>query len=269
MRRGLFVTFEGPEGSGKSTQIVTAKEKITSYLSSLFVASNPSFLKTHMDAYFSQKIVVFREPGGAPEAEKLRKEVLSLNLTPREQCDYFLKGRSINVEKIIGPGLEKGHIVLCDRFDLSTYVYQSRKTREEDYLTTSEIQAKHIPVFRAHDPLNPAYPDATVIILVDPQKGLDCEREKNVFSDKGLGFHIHVASSMGNPEYVKSVLGAKRDVIFIDRRGLHFEREKAEVAGEIFSSLEKLLLSYYARNEKDFLKEITKSPNLNDLAREV
>lgn len=259
MRHGVFITFEGPEGSGKSTQIILAKNSILDFLCSKFTHRDlGKFSDTVLREYFSSKIVSFREPGGAPQAEDIRKLVLSQALTPKEQCDYFLEGRKINVKEIIGPGLEKGVIVLCDRFDLSTYVYQSRKNKEGDYLSSSDIQAKHIPVFRAYDPINPAFPDATVIIMVDPIKGLECEQEKNVFSSKGLEFHTHVANSMSDTHYVQSVLGKKRHVIFIDRRGDLFDRDKEDVSRDITTSLSSILTAYYTRNEKTFLSELDK-----------
>lgn len=102
----LFVTFEGGEGSGKSTLI--------KHLS--------SWLTDH-----GQPHLVTREPGGTPFGEKLRAAVLDANgenISSKAELLVFLAARLEHVEKVIKPHLKQGCVVLCDRFIDSTVAYQ-------------------------------------------------------------------------------------------------------------------------------------------------
>ena len=106
MPRGLFITFEGGEGAGKSTQIRRLAEKLR---------------RTGYDT------VVTREPGGSPGAEALRHVILSgaaEPFGPRMEALLFAAARSDHVEQVIRPAIERGAIVLCDRFLDSSRVYQ-------------------------------------------------------------------------------------------------------------------------------------------------
>lgn len=104
--RGRFVTFEGGEGSGKSTQIRTLAERL-----------NAAKLRT----------VVTREPGGSPGAEIIRHLVLSgmgRLLGPDAETLLFAAARDDHVRSVIEPALSQGSWVLCDRFSDSTRAYQ-------------------------------------------------------------------------------------------------------------------------------------------------
>jgi len=106
--RGRFVTFEGGEGSGKSTQIKTLAERL-----------GAAGLRT----------VVTREPGGSPGAEIIRHLVLSgmgKLLGPEAETLLFAAARDDHVRSVIEPALEQGIWVLCDRFSDSTRAYQGR-----------------------------------------------------------------------------------------------------------------------------------------------
>ena len=104
-RKGLFLTFEGPEASGKSSQILLLKK----YLKK----NNISFITT-------------REPGGTKIAETLRKLILKVksDINIEEEILMLMAARSHHINNVILPALEKGKVVISDRFADSTFVYQ-------------------------------------------------------------------------------------------------------------------------------------------------
>lgn len=103
--KGLFITFEGPDGGGKSTQLKNIAR----------VLREEGF-----------DVVESREPGGTDFAEKVRTLVLdaSIPLTSVSQSLLYLAARAEHVDKLLRPSKEAGKIVLCDRFGDSTLVYQ-------------------------------------------------------------------------------------------------------------------------------------------------
>jgi dTMP kinase len=106
--RGRFITFEGGEGSGKSTQIILLAERL---------------------GVAKLRAIVTREPGGSPGAEIIRHVVLSgmgKLLGPDAETLLFAAARDDHVRTVIQPALSKGLWVLCDRFADSTRVYQGR-----------------------------------------------------------------------------------------------------------------------------------------------
>jgi dTMP kinase len=106
--RGRFITFEGGEGSGKSTQIKILAERLDGA---------------------SQRTIVTREPGGSPGAEIIRHLLLSgmgKLLGPEAETLLFAAARDDHVNTVIEPALDQGIWVLCDRFFDSTRVYQGR-----------------------------------------------------------------------------------------------------------------------------------------------
>jgi dTMP kinase len=108
LSRGRFITFEGGEGSGKSTQIRTLAERLDEA---------------------SQRTIVTREPGGSPGAEIIRHLLLSgmgKLLGPEAETLLFAAARDDHVHTVIEPALDRGIWVLCDRFSDSTRVYQGR-----------------------------------------------------------------------------------------------------------------------------------------------
>lgn len=100
---GLFLTFEGIDGAGKSTQI----ERLAARL------------KRH-----GLEVLRTREPGGSPIGEKIRALLLADDMTPRTETLLFFAARAEHVEKTIRPALEQGICVLSDRFTDATYAYQ-------------------------------------------------------------------------------------------------------------------------------------------------
>lgn len=103
--KGVFITFEGIDGGGKSTQLRLAAQA----------------LRTQ-----GYEVVESREPGGTVLAEKVRELVLDpvLPMTATTQTLMYLAARSEHVDKLIRPSLASGKVVLCDRFSDSTFVYQ-------------------------------------------------------------------------------------------------------------------------------------------------
>lgn len=103
--QGLFITFEGPDGGGKTTQLHKAAEALRG---------------------MGYEVVESREPGGTSLAEDVRSIVLNaeLSLTNTTQTLLFLAARSEHVDKVLRPAVNAGKIVLCDRFSDSTLVYQ-------------------------------------------------------------------------------------------------------------------------------------------------
>lgn len=105
MKKGLFITFEGADGCGKTTQLNLLKD------------------------YFENKgcdVLVTREPGGKGLGEKVREILLNYDGEVSDRCEsfLFLADRAQNIDVIVKPALEQGKIVLCDRHTDSTAAYQ-------------------------------------------------------------------------------------------------------------------------------------------------
>jgi len=116
MNRGKFITIEGSEGVGKTTQIAALRDSLQER---------------------GLEVVVTREPGGTPRAERIRE----LLLTPTDEpmpmtCELLLMfaARATHIENLIRPALERGAWVVCDRFTDATYAYQGegRGVRREE-----------------------------------------------------------------------------------------------------------------------------------------
>ena len=104
--RGRFVTFEGGEGAGKSSQVARLAERLRG---------------------LGHEVVVTREPGGSAGAECVRHVLLSgvaQSFGPLAEALLFAAARADHVDQTIRPALEAGHWVVCDRFADSTRVYQ-------------------------------------------------------------------------------------------------------------------------------------------------
>lgn len=144
MPSGFFITFEGGEGAGKSTQIVRLAERLRA---------------------LGHEVVVSREPGGSPGAEAVRHVLLSgaaEPFGPVMEAVLFAAARSDHVEQVIRPAVERGAIVLVDRFLDSSRVYQG---------VTGGLD----PVFMAsleRVAINGMMPDVTIILDLDPEEGL-------------------------------------------------------------------------------------------------
>jgi dTMP kinase len=141
---GFFITFEGGEGAGKSTQIRLLADALRAE---------------------GHDVLITREPGGSPGAEAVRHVLLSgaaEPFGPGLEALLFAAARSDHVEQVIRPAVEQGRIVLCDRFMDSSRVYQGvTGNLDPDFMAALE----RITV-------NGMVPDLTIILDIDPEEGL-------------------------------------------------------------------------------------------------
>ena len=150
-RRGKFITFEGLDGTGKSTQM----RKLATVL---------------RDG--GHKVIETREPGGTPTAEKIRKVLLdsgTAGLAPLAEMALMFASRAQHIAEVIEPGLAAGNIVLCDRFTDSTEAYQGSGRR-----IGSE------PVRELHRVLcGDLQPDLTILMDSNPHASVSRARRRN------------------------------------------------------------------------------------------
>jgi len=140
---GFFVTFEGGEGSGKTTQIGLLADTLRAR---------------------GTDVVATREPGGSPGADAIRHIILSgaaEALGPEAETMLFAAARIDHIAAVIRPALEAGQTVLCDRFHDSTRVYQGLAGVDTGMLDTIEAAT-----------LDGLYPDMTVILDIPAAEGL-------------------------------------------------------------------------------------------------
>ena len=137
MQRGRFITFEGIDGAGKSTQIDVIE----------------ATLKAR-----GLEVIRTREPGGTPLGEVIRKELLSVSMDPATETLLFFASRAEHIAQVIRPAIERGAWVLSDRFTDATYAYQvggrgfpAHKVEELERWTQGELQ-----------------PDRTVLFDIEP-----------------------------------------------------------------------------------------------------
>ena len=103
MSRGLFITFEGIDGAGKSTHIDGLAQALRAT---------------------GRVVTLTREPGGTPLAEKLRDLVLNDDMDPMTEALLVFAARRNHLQQLIEPALARGELVLCDRFSDATFAYQ-------------------------------------------------------------------------------------------------------------------------------------------------
>ena len=157
---GIFITFEGTEGAGKSTLI--------------------SHLKSALEP--EMEVVVTREPGGPGVSEKIRDLILDNEMHPLTELLLYEASRSEHVELVIRPALKRGAIVLCDRFTDSTLAYQGAARGIE----ASKIEALNTIATSG------LIPHLTFWLDVDPEKGLSRATEHNRFEKEGVEFQKKV-----------------------------------------------------------------------------
>lgn len=142
-RRSAFITFEGIDGSGKSTQARLLAEHLQSA---------------------GHNVVLTREPGGSPGAEEIRSLVLEGDpdrWSAETEILLFTAARRDHLERIILPALSQGKIVICDRFADSTRMYQG--------LSRGDLRRT---VDQLHELMIGKDPDLTVLIDMEPNIGL-------------------------------------------------------------------------------------------------
>ncbi|MUM78395.1 dTMP kinase [Pseudodesulfovibrio sp. F-1] len=154
----MFVTFEGIEGTGKTTQIAR--------------------LRDHLESK-GREVFLTREPGGSRVGQELRQMLLHVDnsdLTAITELFLYLADRAQHVAQIIKPQLEAGRVVLCDRFADSTIVYQGfGRGLDIDMLKKLNEVA-----------VNGVWPDLTIVLDLDPELGLDRATRRNMEDDKTL-----------------------------------------------------------------------------------
>ena len=156
MPDGLFITFEGGEGAGKTTQI----ERLAEWLRSA-----------------GHRVLVTREPGGSPGAEAVRHVLLSgaaEHFGPAMEAILFSTARSDHVEQVIRPAVDAGMIVLCDRFMDSSRVYQGVTGKlDPDFMRRLEEVA-----------INGMVPDLTLILDLPAELGLERAHARRAAGDR-------------------------------------------------------------------------------------
>ena len=158
MAKARFITFEGGEGSGKSTQARLLAERLTAE---------------------GLDVLVTREPGGSPFAEAVRELILGSKLPPHaplSEALLFYAARADHLEAVIRPALAAGRWVLCDRFSDSTRVYQGNA----GHVASAAIDGlERIVVAKTK-------PDLTVVIDVPVDVGLDrANRRRGATAEPG------------------------------------------------------------------------------------
>ena len=164
----MFITFEGPDGSGKSTAINSLAEFLTS--------QNIDFILT-------------REPGSThtKESKMIREIILNKenNIPDITEALLYAADRSLHVKNVIRPALEQGKIVLCDRYVDSSFAYQGagRKLGIENVVKINEAATEGL------------YPDLTIFFDITPEeseKRVDARAPKDRLELAGKDFHKRV-----------------------------------------------------------------------------
>ena len=163
----MFITLEGPEGSGKSTQIKRLAKRLES---------------------MGFPVITTREPGGTPIGDQIRQVLVRMEnkeLHPRTEILLFLAARAQLVEQLIKPALQDGKIILCDRYGDSTLAYQG-------YGHGLDLEKLRQMLDFATDHLKP---DLTILLDLDVKLGLmrkKAEDEWNRLDAYEVLFHERV-----------------------------------------------------------------------------
>ncbi|MDR3126853.1 MAG: dTMP kinase [Rickettsiales bacterium] len=155
--KGYFITFEGGEGVGKTTQLPIVAERIRS---------------------LGRDVVMTREPGGTELGERLRATILKADVgaqSPMTQALLFNAARSHHIDTVIRPALSAGRVVLCDRFADTTFAYQGYAHG----LGIERMEELHRIAFGG------MMPDLTVLFDVPEDAAYGTLTEMNVFEREG------------------------------------------------------------------------------------
>jgi dTMP kinase len=179
-KRGLFITFEGAEGSGKSTQAELLGEWLEKH--------NP---------------VLVREPGGTELSEQIRETLLykGMSIDPEAEMYLFMAARRQLIAEVIAPALDSGQIVICDRYHDSTLAYQGG--------------GRGLPTTW---PASFPKPDVTFLLVGDVEKGLGrheaAGKSKDRMEQESLDFHRKVAR-----EYIRLAAEDPDRFVVLDAAG--------------------------------------------------
>ncbi|MFL3876652.1 dTMP kinase [Wolbachia endosymbiont of Trichogramma kaykai] len=155
----MFITFEGIDGSGKTTQ----SELLANYFKQIHGENN---------------VVFTREPGGTDFAEKIRGLLLKDNIDPISELLLLISMRHKHMKKLILPALKEGKTVICDRFIDSTIAYQGYGLGVDLSLIRD-----------LHKLVEIKYPDITFILDIDVQIGLSRAKDKNKYEEMSIDFY--------------------------------------------------------------------------------
>lgn len=165
--RGAFITFEGCEGSGKSTQIRLLSEKLTE---------------------IGADFIITREPGGSDVAEQIRKIILDgKNVAMCDECEALLyaAARIQHLKEIVEPALAAGKLVICDRYVDSSLAYQgAARGLGEKYI--EDINAVALDCYP---------PDLTVFLNISPERAFERKHgadKGDRMEQQGINFHRRV-----------------------------------------------------------------------------
>lgn len=204
--KGIFIAFEGPDGSGKSTII----REIVKY-----------FKDRNID------VIETREPGGTVVGEAIRKILLdnrNKNMFPETEALLFAAARGQHVKEKIIPAIESGKVVLCDRFLLSSLVYQGigRGLGVEEVRIINDFAIKGVR------------PDLTLFFHVEPETTLSRKtkgKKGDRLESEGMDFHKIVYNG-----YLNILENSCEDVVVIDAT-----KSKKEVLDQSIDSIEMFL----------------------------
>jgi dTMP kinase len=159
----LFISLEGVDGSGKSTQARLLTDAL------------------------GQETVAIREPGGTEAAERIRELLAdpSLELEPLAELMLFLAARADLTERVIRPALEAGRYVVADRFSDSSVAYQGAARG----LGVGEV------ISLCDQATDGLWPDLTLLLRLDPKAGLGRAEGDDRFEQEGLGLQEAVAQA--------------------------------------------------------------------------
>jgi dTMP kinase len=183
MTRGRFVTLEGMDGAGKSTHLAWIAERLRAP---------------------ERKLLVTREPGGTPLAERLRELVLAEPMDPIAETMLLFAARADHVRREIEPTLASGGWVLCDRFTDATFAYQGGGKGVSAELIAHLAQVSH----------NGLLPDLTLVFdcpyEVSQERLSKSERAPDRFEREDRGFfervrQAYLALARADPERIRVI----------------------------------------------------------------
>lgn len=209
MKKGLFITMEGPDGSGKSTQL--------------------DFLKNYFEKR-GEKALFTREPGGTPISEKIRNIILD---KANSEMDYvteaflYAASRAQLVSQVIRPAIDRGRTVICDRYVDSSIAYQGYGRNLGSMIEEINCHA-----------IQDCVPDVTFLLKIESQKGIS--RIEAQEGDMGIKDRLEEETISFHNEVLNGYLDLEKK--YPDRIiGIDASRSIEEVSREIEININRIL----------------------------